>query len=468
MFDNLKINTLDDLAELKLSDPALFSDISQRSLKVLSGRAFQLGLYDPGDFPQSFPESASEFRSNVKEKLRNDPELLDFYSRIILSDIQEAEIEARCARESPRDWCLEQFENVDDRVRFEILKSSGILQRYLDGNVARDVVVTFMVSAPLFREDYMNCTVLRPKDFPALVEKYGIAVITNSLLDDNALKTSIEGKLAELTAIFSDTPETMLRHAGPFRRANPAGYALAKELFARFEWARSEIIPKVNYLDTSKVLNLAFRAFIDEGKEAATDVLREYRLRPAQVSRILESFKEKTDQFLGFNNCTSTSEFERGIEGWIKDQKLAYRRQVLYSEILNTNRSFRMDFLLEAADGSQIVVEVTSGLDDEFVHTQAYRERMRVKQELTEKAGAVFVEISEFDRWRDELLSFNPKRGVAHGVYDQIKPVNLSCNFEWNDLASSLPQRITLNNSHKRIWAFVENPYVAAAVARRA
>ncbi len=467
MFEKLTITTFDDLAKLQQSEPELFAAVSDRALEHLSGRSYQLGLYDPTGFPTSFPTSSSEFRSQVKEALRDQSEKLDFYSRIIVDDIRSAELEARIKREDPSTWSLDSFQSLDDRVKFEILERSGIFDKFRAKELEPRALVEFMVHGEVTREDYFAASVLREKDFPGLVEKYGLATIENSLSHDDPLLLSLRQKIEQLAATFSDTPETYLRHPTRFKRQNPEAYDLALELYRGFEWGTEALMPQVKYIKTSAVLKSAFHAFIEQGEEGATAVLKEYRIPASNRGRIVESFKEKADLYLGLNVNVTTSQFERDVESWLRSQNIAYRRQVLYSEILPTESTYRMDFLLSTSSGNHLVLEVSSGLEDDFVHTESYRERMRNKQKLAEAKGFQFLEISVFDRWQDQILDSDPKKGLPQGLYDQYTDIvteYVAGREPHNPKKSG--SAITVGN-RRNIWAFVDNPYVAAAIARR-
>jgi hypothetical protein len=450
---------------------------------MLHWLSWKFDLHEPLQCPREIPKSSKELENGVKpHHIEGTTKLCE---TLLVEHIQKAEATCRKQHFNPEEWSLSDFEVLEDRVRFELLHTKGVIERWRDGLVSSETLGSSMETLPLEREDYFQASCIQPHEFPPLVKKYGLAVLEHSLPKDDPLKAMITEKKNILREGLMALSEQEKLHPKVVKASYATTYSLARELYGRFEWAVKELSPV--RLDMDEIQRQTYRLYIEEGKDVARDHLLAWKIQPQIAGRILSRMEKRINDFQGSNSNISSSQLEERFAEVMDSLDIGYRRQVPYTEFTKTDRRFRSDFLLEvvetAPEGSHrestesrnrlLCIEITS-IMDEHIHDGSYFERLGHKKKLVKDAGHLYMEFTELDDWRSFLEAIAPTTQkpdcVQHLIDDDRRE---------NERLEQILQTLSLRdkssqgtpNAHRqsslRRLHFLDNPYAISAIRRR-
>ncbi|NBW39578.1 hypothetical protein EBR25_01100 [bacterium] len=449
---------------------------------MLHWLSWKFDLHEPFRCPKDLPLSSEEMAIGVKKQ--HSDGLKTLCETMLVEHIQRSEAEIRKRQFNPDEWSVSDFENIEDRIRFELLQSKGVIERWRQGLVATITLANAMESLELGREDYFNATCILPHEFPPLVQRFGLAVIEKSLPDEDPIGSILGEKRSELLVGLALLTEKEKLHPKIMKDSSPHTYSLARELYRRVDWAVKALDPVK--IDMTSLRRECYRTYVEAGTDAALQYLSDWRIRPRIAEKMVARLEMGFKDFRGINSNVSSSAFENIFAETMDRLEISYRRQVSYSEFTETKRRFRSDFLLEILETRSseesilkpteshrlLCIEITSAMD-EFIHDAKYFERLREKKRIVEEAGHLYVEFSEFDDWKGFLEKIAPniqEPDFLDHVFKKEAEDNerLAQLFERHPNRSDQPTPTKQRDSNRYLWGFIDNPFVITALRRRA
>lgn len=449
---------------------------------MLHWLSWKFDLHEPRQCPKEAPLTSEDFSIGIRAHHRSGTSKL--CETLLVEHIQQAEAEYRKQHCNPAEWKLEDFDVLDDRVRFELLHRNGMMERWQDGLISTATIASSMESLPLERADYFQASCIRSHEFPPLVSKYGLAVIEHSLLEDDPLKAMLAEKKKLLREGLMALSEQEKLHPKVVKASDATTYLLARELYGRFEWAVKELSPV--HLNMEKIQQESYRLYLEKGKDAALQHLKDWKVRPQLAKRFISQLERRIEEFRGTNCNVATSHLEDTFAATMDKLEIEYRRQVLYKEFTKTDRRLRVDFLLDVIEVSPerdiedearskkrtLCIEITSVMDD-HIHDSLYFERMAEKRKLAGEAGHLYIELTELDDWKGFLESIAPRAQKPEYLKhlleeDRLKNERAKEVFMTRSSDSTHHATNSYESTSQRYWGLLDNPYVLSALRRRA
>lgn len=450
---------------------------------MLHWLSWKFDLHEPLQCPREIPKSSKELENGVKpHHLEGTTKLCE---TLLVEHIQKAEATCRKQHFDPEEWSLSDFEVLEDRIRFELLHTKGVIERWRDGLVSRETLGSSMETLHLEREDYFQASCIQPHEFPPLVKKYGLAVLERSLSNDDPLKAIITEKKKILREGLMALSEQEKLHPKAVKASDPTTYSLARELYGRFEWAVKELSPV--RLDMDEIQRQTYRLYIEEGKDVARDHLLAWKIQPHIAGRILSRMEKRINDFQGSSSNISTSQLEERFAEVMDSLDIGYRRQVPYTEFTKTDRRLRSDFLLEVVAATPeeagqestksqnclLCIEITS-IMDKHIHDGPYFERLAQKRKLVKDAGHLYMEFTELDDWKSFLEAIAPttqKPDCVQHLIDEDRRENerleqILQTLSLREQSTQGPHNTDRKSSLRRLH-FLDNPYAISAIRRR-
>lgn len=345
---------------------------------------------------------------------------------------------------------LADFDDLEKRIKLDILQQDGFIDLYRQHIIPKESIITYLYSdEPLFREQYFKARVIRPEELAAVIKRFGYASVLNSLPEGSEKKNEINDYKMALEVSLNDIPLPLRLHPAEVRQKHKDIHDIATWLYKRYEWALKDLTQGSNVLNSSlEVKKQAYKIFVDAGADEARNFLTRYNVRPSVRERLLTQFYERYHDFTGQGSRIRTSEYEDYVGQVLAQKGIFFRRQVPYSEIMDTKgRRFVMDFLVEGPR-VKTIIEVPDNTNPKYLAN------LREKGDLAMKSGHNFLLLPE-GKEVDIRDALKPSK-----AYDLGEP-----DFQMIEAMPSLPRakdRISPGRADNRRVYFANNPSLSA------
>lgn len=344
---------------------------------------------------------------------------------------------------------------LEQRIRLEILKKQPVQQL---AEIEPKYTRTYFLSGHLSKEDYKNSKVIKPEEYPVLIQRFGKAVIFNSLDPSSLEYQEISQKQRQLQQFLLSLNKKQRIHLQFIKLQHPYMYRLASELYKTYDAALRQVCG--HGLKTYNPLEFeedAFALFVEKGEKAAEAFFRQLNVPKNILDKTLERYVKIHHQRTGRAKKTSSSQLEHDIEKMLNEKKAFYMRHIPYSSFLSTDRKYTADFMIITEDAKHIIevcpIEDSLLLSPEI--DRKYRQTMEDKRRLAQSAGIDFIEFTEFSSMEE----------VTDIIQGSIIPQQFKLpekNPRYHKCASPYPKKEPKNSSQRVYHASARhtNPYI--------